>query len=174
MIIKNIGMLIMKRKYEKIKSIQIIVILLLFVNSFIQAQDKNDCKYSKNTIDEFTKKADVRTKPQEIAYEKRIAPPETPGGLWCKKTIEVSACNINGNNHLLLTISNCNCGYDDVTFISLLLENGEVIILNNKTEMEIKGDCANFWQFYSAGDSTWLKLKTIPLKKIRVFYSGNR
>ncbi len=166
----------MKKNTKKIRSILIKVLVLLFVSSLIQAQNKSDCKYSKNSVDEFTKKKDVRTKLQEIYFEKKIAPPETGGatGLWCKKFISVSACNINGDNFLLTMITICNSGYsfNDLSSISLLLQNGEVIALNNKIEMAYRDDCKDFWQFYSANDTTWSKLKTIPVKKIRVTYDN--
>jgi len=169
----------MKKNKKKCRFTRIVIIVLLLANSFIQAQNKNDCKYSKNTVDEFTKKTDVRTKAQEIFYKKEIAPPETSGhsSLWCKKIINVSTCNIDGNNFLLILMSVCNSGYsfNDISSFSLLLQNGEVINLKNEIQSSNRKDCKDFWQFNLANDTTWTSLKTIPVKKIRVVYDyGNK
>ena len=90
---------------------------VVIFNSYSQKNSKNNCNYSKNSVDEFTKKIDVRTKPEEIFFQKKIAPPGTYGGLWCKTSINIATCNINGENKLLIFNTACSC--DDQRFYKI-------------------------------------------------------
>ncbi|MFA6924720.1 MAG: hypothetical protein WC223_10775 [Bacteroidales bacterium] len=152
----------------------LISVLLALIGLSTNAQQK-DCKYSKNSVDEFTKQTEVRTKLQEIYFEKKLAPAGSSGyGSWlCKKYIKVSACNFNGSNYLLMWITNCKCDVGRVSSISFLLQNGVVINISGKIEMEYRDECEDYWQFSSVSDTVWSMLKTIPVKKIRVEYKEN-
>ena len=152
--------------------ISLIFLLIIIISNSFGQKNKSDCKYLKNEVDEFTKKTEVRTKGEEIFYEKKLAP-QGSSELWCKRTMMVVGCNFNGINQLLFLLSSCSCSDNDFYSISLLLENGNVVDFSKQSESKYGDECNTYWQFYTVNDSTWSVLKSTPVKKIRVRYDNS-
>lgn len=156
------------------KNILLIMLVLFTVVSDSYGQKKKDqCKYLKNEVDEFTKKIEVRTVSEELFYEKKLASKDR-SDMWCKTSLDVIACNFNGINNLFFWLTSCSCDDNSFYIISLLLNNDEVINFSKHSELEYNENCKNYWQFFVVSDSTWSVLGSTPVKKIRIIYNNSQ
>jgi hypothetical protein len=141
-----------------------------------------ECKYETNKIDDFTKKRTVITLPA-VFFDLKLA--NNHGSTF----FQVSGSNLNGINGLKFyrcinvntmggtaSISEANARttmiFDQV---DLLLENDEVVSLKENEASDFVYRVSPIWSFklYTINNySIWKKLKTIPLKKIRVSMAG--
>ncbi|OFX36231.1 MAG: hypothetical protein A2X08_11425 [Bacteroidetes bacterium GWA2_32_17] len=144
-------------------------------NQKMQQPTTNNCTYLVNKVDEFTKVREVRTNSKLLFKENNTAMYLT--GLdnsHSSYKLEVLACNFNGVNKLLFYGICCNCSKNELfERITLLLQNSDVITFENKIANYKVENCSSTWQFYDVNDSTWAKLKSSPLKKIRINFSDN-
>jgi len=137
------------------------------------------CKYAEDKEDDFTKKRTVATSP-EFIYDIK-----SPSGSESFLTVDGS--NVGGSNGLQfnmgVTIKNVVNGNVNeagiekaLSFdqIELLLENGDVINLKEGPSRVIR----NMYTWYGyklftiKNDTLWKKLKTFPLKKLRMSIKG--
>ena len=83
--------------------------------------------------------------------------------------------NFNGVNQLLFYGICCNCSkYELFDKITLLLQNHDVITFKGElANYKVNEGCNITWQFYEVNDSTWAKLKSSPLNKVRINFSDN-
>lgn len=157
-----------------------IVILLLFSlvlssKSYGQKKNSNNCKYEANKIDEFTKKSTVLTETLLLYREKNTAETILFGDRSSSFEIDVAACNLDGINKLFIQTACCSCSKDELFVgIDILLQNDDVLGWGGEySDFEIKDGCSIHWKFYEVADTSWVKLKTFPVKKIRVTFSNH-
>jgi hypothetical protein len=146
-------------------------------NSF--SESETSCKYEKDLIDDFTKKRIVLTKPGTLIETKM--PDGSRAGFS-----NVCGSNINGVNGLkfssgLANIISFNDGgaslgealkFDQV---DILLENDEVVSLQDKEASEFSVSTSEYSSsklFTILDANIWNKLKTTPIKKMRVLLNS--
>lgn len=157
-------------------------LLFMSFNLYSQKKSKINCKYIQNKVDEFSKSRVVQTEGKIVFDEKVFA----PGGVTqflldsYRLCFNVYGYNINGTNSLKIdyTAYNAPSGFIEAfNKIEFLLENGDVISFNldGDCKFNVNNDWYHYWNIYPIkDDAEWLKLKTIPLKKVRVYQTDNR
>ena len=157
------------------KTIIFLAILSLSLETF--SQDKN-CKFTINKTDDFTKKQIVRTKPLPLFENKA-------GAFWnsalfnengTQVEFTVSADYEGGYRYLLFILNESKNAKntEDYSKIDFLLTSGSIIEFSKPSNSGYNFKGANmYWRYYQLTDNQWSTFKTIPIKKIRLYYENN-
>lgn len=142
-----------------------------------------NCKYIRNEVDEFSKNR-VAITDGKVLYSKLTITSSsavlilTSSNASYRIALSVQGVYVEGIKKLLFNFQALNPPYGGVwsfKHIDLLLENEEVIELADQdlSSFNVYDEWETYSKVYEISDSIWSKLKSIPLKKVRIYNESN-